>query len=276
MNIKLFNSTSNTEIEVLLTKFSDGAESVRVVDMPERQDKVTITILPPESVEDTKALVTRLMLIFEAFQSRSLSLNLRTTFVFEYLPFARADREFQTGMGTPLKAFLDTIKVIARPSINWKVERFCVTDVHNLDALERFSGGTAVENSLIIPSIRHYVTDKTVFLAPDKGALARAAAYGTRFDRPVYHASKTRDPATGRILSTTLEQPEVFQDKEVIIIDDICDGGGTFLPLADALYAAGAKKVILAVTHMIASKGLEIFAERGIQVVYKNQVCKYF
>lgn len=276
MNIKLFNATTATDIEVLLTKFSDGAEAVRVIDMPNQGDSITITVMPPAESEDTKALLTRLMLMFDAFAEKSFSLNLKTTFVFEYLPFARADREFQAGMGIPLRAFVDMIKVIARPSTNWKVERFITTDVHNLEKLQTFAGATPVENSLIIPSVRHYVKENTVFLAPDKGALARAEAYGKRFDRPVYHASKTRDASTGRILSTTLEQPEAFNGKEVIIIDDICDGGGTFLPLAEALYHAGAVKVTLAVTHMIASKGLEIFGERGIYVVYKNQICKYF
>jgi ribose-phosphate pyrophosphokinase len=216
------------------------------------------------------------MLIFGAFEERSATLNLKTTFVFEYLPFARADREFLSGMGVPLKVFIETLKVIARPSINWTVVRFITTDVHNLEKLQTYAGATPVENSLIIPSIRHYVTEDTVFLAPDKGAFARVEAYAKRFERPGYHATKERHVASGKILSTQLERPEVFQDKTVIIVDDICDGGGTFLPLAELLYASGASKVILAVSHMIGSKGISLFEENGIQVVYKNQICKYF
>ena len=42
-------------------------------------------------------------------------------------------------------------------------------------------------------------------------------------------------------------------------MDDICDGGGTFIPLAQKLKDLGAKEVNLYVTHMIGAKGLDIF-----------------
>ena len=42
-----------------------------------------------------------------------------------------------------------------------------------------------------------------------------------------------------------------------VIVDDICDGGGTFLGLATELKAKNAGELILIVTHGIFSKGLE-------------------
>lgn len=276
MNIKLYNATAGHDIEMLWTTFSDGAEAVRVVDMPNRGDDITLTIQPPKTINDTKALLTRLMLIFGAFEQKSAALNLKTTVIFEYLPFARADREFNSGMGIPLKSFVRMLWDITRPGLGWKLVRFITTDVHNLEALKTYATGIPVENSVIIPSVRHYITENTVFLAPDKGALKRAEAYAERFEKPVAYAVKERDPTTGRIIKTELSNPAQFQGKHVIIVDDICDGGGTFIPLAKMLYENGAEKVTLAVTHMIASKGLELFGENGIQVVYKNQVCNYF
>jgi ribose-phosphate pyrophosphokinase len=43
--------------------------------------------------------------------------------------------------------------------------------------------------------------------------------------------------------------------KTVLIIDDICDGGKTFLELGKKLKELGAKSVLLHVTHGIFSKG---------------------
>ena len=39
------------------------------------------------------------------------------------------------------------------------------------------------------------------------------------------------------------------------MVDDICDGGGTFLGLADALAACGAGPLTLAVTHGLFTRG---------------------
>jgi ribose-phosphate pyrophosphokinase len=44
----------------------------------------------------------------------------------------------------------------------------------------------------------------------------------------------------------------------VLIVDDLCDGGGTFTAHASVLLAAGATAVDLYVTHGIFSKGLPL------------------
>jgi len=53
-----------------------------------------------------------------------------------------------------------------------------------------------------------------------------------------------------------------------MIVDDICDGGATFILLAKELYAAGAKEVNLFVTHGIFSKGLIPLYEAGIKRIF--------
>ena len=42
-----------------------------------------------------------------------------------------------------------------------------------------------------------------------------------------------------------------------MIVDDICDGGQTFIELAKALEKQGAHQIFLYVTHGIFSKGLD-------------------
>jgi ribose-phosphate pyrophosphokinase len=47
----------------------------------------------------------------------------------------------------------------------------------------------------------------------------------------------------------------------LIILDDICDGGQTFVELAKHLKAQGAKAIYLYITHGIFSKGLSVLKQ---------------
>lgn len=72
-------------------------------------------------------------------------------------------------------------------------------------------------------------------IAPDKGATVRAGAVAREFEIPLYTATKTRDFETGKLTGFGLEKPLGEQVKRAVIIDDICDGGGTFMGLAAAV-----------------------------------------
>jgi ribose-phosphate pyrophosphokinase len=72
----------------------------------------------------------------------------------------------------------------------------------------------------------------------------------------VLECSKHRDVKTGQ-LSGFKVQSDDMQGRDCLIVDDICDGGGTFLGLAEALKAKGAGRLYLAISHGIFSKGVE-------------------
>jgi ribose-phosphate pyrophosphokinase len=68
---------------------------------------------------------------------------------------------------------------------------------------------------------------------------------------PLINAWKTRDVATGNISGFGCSP--LGEAKKVLIVDDICDGGGTFLGLKGILPAD--VKCDIFVTHGIFSKG---------------------
>jgi ribose-phosphate pyrophosphokinase len=70
-------------------------------------------------------------------------------------------------------------------------------------------------------------------ISPDKGAVGRATEVATRLGLPVYVASKNRDPKTGRLTHYSLDAD--LAPGNYLVIDDICDGGGTFALLAGAV-----------------------------------------
>ena len=95
-------------------------------------------------------------------------------------------------------------------------------------------------------------------VAPDAGSAKKMhhLAKALRWEQ-VVQCDKTRD-----VLSGELSGAQVFADDlagaDCLVVDDICDGGGTFIQLARALKAKNAGRLFLAVSHGIFSKGTEV------------------
>lgn len=102
-------------------------------------------------------------------------------------------------------------------------------------------------------------------IAPDEGAHGRAHAFreGMYPLALLIQCSKSRDSHTGALsgyLMPPLEKPGHY-----IVVDDICDGGGTFNLLAEAFDAdpIGKRSTLeLVVSHGIFSKGLKNLSPR--------------
>lgn len=102
-----------------------------------------------------------------------------------------------------------------------------------------------------------------VLVCPDAGALKKTEKYSRYFSLPMVLCTKHRDMKTGK-LSGFRVHDDVW-GKFCFIVDDICDGGGTFVAEAKLLREAGASTVVLYTTHGIYSKGLPL---DGIDYVY--------
>ena len=90
-------------------------------------------------------------------------------------------------------------------------------------------------------------------IAPDKGAVERAGAAGRAMGVPVYRAEKSRDFETGKLSGYRLVDA-LPETGKLLVVDDICDGGGTFQLLADAAQVDPGR-LDLWVSHGIFSKG---------------------
>ena len=73
-------------------------------------------------------------------------------------------------------------------------------------------------------------------------------------------ATKVRNTITGEITGTRLDDPDQSaKGRDCLIVDDICDGGRTFIELAKVIRQQGPARGYLYVTHGIFSNGLGIF-----------------
>lgn len=105
-----------------------------------------------------------------------------------------------------------------------------------------------------------------VIVVPDKGAVPRLAALAPGMDK--VFCRKDRDMATGNLTGFSVVDKfhlEQGYDRNFLIADDICDGGGTFVGLYKELRKQGPRTVHLFVTHGIFSKPLPL---EGIDTIY--------
>lgn len=117
-------------------------------------------------------------------------------------------------------------------------------------------------------------------IAPDAGAAKRAGDVATKFGVPLYQAWKRRDIATGKLNGFGCE---LLKSGRYLIVDDICDGGGTFNGLYDHINSSPARYVIdLYVTHGIFSQGTTELKKRFDNIyttdstLYNKEGCTVF
>lgn len=183
-----------------------------------------------------------------------------------YLPYARADRRFVPGDCFGLAAFANIINSIGFDEVR-------TLDAHShmagelIEDLKDVSALPLIERAIHKFSALHHSWAINV-LFPDDGALARYKvpdAIGNNHGeiRITKHAcQKRRDAATGKLSGFTVPTRKQLEGLPTLIVDDICDGGGTFLGIADALNgnptSLGLPTVMgLYVTHGIFSKGFD-------------------
>ena len=167
-----------------------------------------------------------------------------------YLPFARQDRVMVTG--EPL-----SIKVLANIINSQQYTKVAVYDVHSEVALALINNCDAISNHNFIKKVLKDKEDYYI-VSPDAGAYKKIfkAAQFVGYTGDIVLCNKIRDVKSGKILNMSCDVNDL-QGKDVYIIDDICDGGGTFIGLADKLKENNAGNVNLIVSHGIFSKGIE-------------------
>lgn len=181
-----------------------------------------------------------------------------------YLPYGRADRRFEPGAAEGLAMFQSRL-------IDLGFDVVYVNDPHNVDALDPDINWEIKDQLQCFKDAygraasRRYAYDYV--LAPDKGATEKAQTIADWLETPMVQAKKVRDVTTGKIKS--LEVPTLPSGSRVIVVDDICDGGGTFIPIADQLAAMGCVADVYW-THLIGARGLDLFRGKFRHIYYHN------
>lgn len=182
-----------------------------------------------------------------------------TTLDLPYLPYARQDKQVSNDATFALIPFLTLLNAL-------DFAKVIVFDPHNPSVLRTYlSRVTVIEPVREIDRAANE-SDAEVIVFPDEGASLR---YGSLIVRPQRFATKVRDQSTGAITGLSL-QGEV-RGLRTLIVDDLCDGGMTFIKLSEKLYAAGAAEVHLYVSHGLFTKGVQVLRDSGIHRIFTRQ-----
>ena len=173
-----------------------------------------------------------------------------------YLLAARMDRVMLEGEPFSLKVVAGIINMA-------QFKKVKIFDPHSEVSTALIERSYAIANHDFVKEVlAHYFSKYAetpyCLVSPDAGALKKIhkLAQYLRVDN-VVECMKERDLKTGALTNfkTTTEN---LDDTTCFIIDDICDGGGTFAGTAKMLKEKGASKVVLVVSHGIFSKGTSI------------------
>lgn len=242
--------------------FSGGEFQLK---LPSRIDteRVILTWKPTEPSE-----ITFLALAVNALQSMGIhDIDLDIL----YLPYARQDRVCEPGNANSLEVicqFLDNLGVL-------NIRLWDVHNEHKTFELFEDTHISSISASNIFERFKilnDFDLSNLILCAPDDGAYRRVLEIANEFEMgtPVV-MKKLRDPDTGRI---TGMEPDKYNRSvdgwNVLIIDDICDGGATFTRAAQILKEHGAENLYLYVTHGIFSKGLDL-----LQEYFKHIICHH-
>lgn len=175
-----------------------------------------------------------------------------------YVPYARQDRVCNPGEALAAKVFCQMINAQGYESV-------IIFDPHSdvvpalLDRVVVKDAAEAIDHVLEWPVFANGVT----FIAPDAGAQKRVLKLAKRFGvDSVVCADKVRDTKTGEVRGIAING--VFPaGMPALVIDDICDGGATFVALSEqvAVNQSLDAPLYLYVSHGIFSKGVGHVAE---------------
>lgn len=179
----------------------------------------------------------------------------------DYLPYGRQDKLISNDKTFALRPFASIINSL-------EFDEVFILDPHSKIAL-----GVIDDSVPMYPFVSLgkalIVTGSDLICYPDAGAVDKYVSVYKNMRKPWIHGQKVRDQSTGYISNYALIGD--CYDKEVLIVDDICDGGKTFELLAFELYEQGANNVYLFVTHGIFSKGLRPLKKAGIRRIFTKK-----
>ena len=211
-----------------------------------------------------------------------------------YIPYcigARSDRKFMEGG-------INYVKTVIAPIINSQgYSKVTILDPHS-DVLEACINNFEKEDNIDLVSfalVDYFLSkgfetwsaenfENVRFISPDAGALKKVfhVAEAVKYRNEVIIASKHRNLETGKIDYTNVPMSVHDADKDVFIIDDICDGGRTFIEIAKAVdevrkLSSSVKrehygKNYLIVTHGIFSFGFDFLVQHFDGIYCTNSV----
>jgi ribose-phosphate pyrophosphokinase len=276
--IKIFSGNANRDLaeeichdlscdlgRATAERFSDGEFNFQIEENVRGAD---VFIVQP-TCPPTDAHLMELLVMLDAFRRSSAE---RVTAVMPYYGYARSDKKDRPRVPISAKLVANLLTVAG-------ADRILTMDLHAAQIQGFFD--IPVDHLYAAPVMIGYyqanpLPNLTV-VAPDTGGAERARAYAKRL------MSSSGEPATLALCDKRREKANVAEVMNVVgdvrgrsclIVDDMCDTGGSLTKVARALKNAGAERVHACFTHPVLSgKSVSMLEESDIeQIVVTNTI----
>src|SRR5438105_15243977 len=240
-------------------RFSDGEFNFQIGENVRGSD---VFIVQPTCPPTDRHLM-ELLIMIDTFVRASAA---RVTAVIPYFGYARSDKKDRHRV--PIAA-----KLVANLLTTAGANRILTIDLHAAQIQGFFD--IPVDHLYAAPVlIGYYQTHefpKLTVVAPDTGGAERARAYAKRLDAELALCDKRREkPNVAEVMNVVGD----VEGRSCLIVDDMCDTGGSLTKVSQALKEAGADRVHACFTHAVLSgRAAQHLANSGIeQIVVTNTI----
>lgn len=229
-----------TRAPCTIERFPDG-ELRPVVGEVRGEDVYVVAPIAPPANEH----LVELLLLLDACRRAGAG---RTTAVVPYFAYARQDRRVRSGEALGARVVADALAASG-------AERLVVVDPHTaaLEAMCPMPVETLSAVPVLSAGLAGLLTEDTVLVAPDLGAVKLAERYARRLSLPVAVVRKVR------VSGTEVRAHELVgevTDRPSVVVDDMISTGATIEAAARVLRAHGARDgVSVAATHGVLAAG---------------------
>jgi len=239
--------------KALVQKFNDGEIQIQIQENVRNRDVFIIQSTCPSA---TQSINDNLMELFLLVRTMKRSSTGSITVVIPYYGYARQDRK--TTPRVPISA-ADVAMLLEQAG----VDRVLTVDLH-CGQIQGFFRNAPVDNlyaaSVFIPYLAEKDLQNVVVVSPDAGGVDRANKFLKQLEKkgiPADIAMISKQRAAAGVIGSMNLIGDVT-NADAIIVDDMCDTGGTLVKAAQLLKDSGARRVFAVITHPVfSSKAME-------------------
>ena len=249
-----------------ISKFRNGELEIN----PTRNIRKKDVYYIQDSTKDPQQWWVELLLIKD--MTRSSSAN-SLTFVLPNLLYSRQDRKVKSRVPISARALAN--------SISKGVKKIITMDLHAGQIQGFYPAETPLDNLYSFPEVVRYLIknypeflENLLIVSPDAGGVTRAKSFLRKIEKLTKNKCELafmikERPRSGEVGEARFVGPSP-EGKNILIVDDIIDSGGTLCVTAKELKKMGAKTLACYATHGIFTKGTEELSQAFDKILMSN------